>query len=155
MASTSDTLVSVRLNFSLLDSNITTAKNWRSWDRSGHGTKVALGPLATSSHRTSRTNFHHHTFHCYLHLFLKDEGGGGGTSQLAIRVKGNLTHLVRDEIGGVHVLRRGRVLRPRHMVVGGVFHRVRFSRKSPESTKRFSQSELAFRYNNKLINQYE
>ena len=34
-------------------------------------------------------------------------------------------------------------------------HRVRFSRKSPKSTKRFSQSELAFRYNNELINQYE
>ena len=55
----------------------------------------------------------------------------------------------------VLILRRGRVLRPRHIVVGGGFHRVRFCRKSPESTKRFSQSELVFRYNNVLIIQYE
>ena len=34
-------------------------------------------------------------------------------------------------------------------------HRVSFSRKSPKSTKRLSQSELVIRYYNKLINQYE
>ena len=32
---------------------------------------------------------------------------------------------------------------------------IHFRRKSPKSTKRFSQSELAIRYYNKLINQYE
>ena len=93
MASTSDTLISVRLNFPLLNSDIIATKDWRSWDRSGHGTKVALGPLATSSLRTSRTNFHHYFLYSFLHLFLKSEGGGGGSGQLAVRIRGKLSHL--------------------------------------------------------------
>ena len=154
MASTSDTLISIGLNFTLLDPDIVTLKNWRSWDRSGHGTKVALGPLATSSHRTSRPYIHHSNFYFLLHLFLKSEGGGGCTGQLAVRISGNLSHLVGDGSSGVHILRGGRVERPRLVGFGG-FHRVRFRRKSPKSTKRFSQNELVIRYYNKLINQYE